>query len=264
MPKYILTRIDKQKQLAHQEKIGSIYISSKFLYMKYNLQYGDVVQIGKKAAAQFPALEVGDKVLFRHTIESEDWRLLYKEPSAAFPNDFFRQDEYRVIDGIANNGREVLGWIKPDGTWVANDRYIYVSTDVKRMNTPLSTSLFIDDNDNSWKDTDVLMKKLEQMQLDQENIKEKLKNIRDPYELENTYKYLERVAMDMERTTKMIHAKKVCVATIELVGPEVSRRLEVKAGTSIVVEDYQLMYPLNILGRNYLLIEEEYVFGVLN
>lgn len=263
LPRFILIKIDKAKQKTLQEKVGNIYISPKYLYMKFNLQYGEVMQIGERAAKVFPDMKVGNTAIFRHTIESDDWRLMHKEFNPKYPGDYSMRDEYRIVDTSSINGREILGYINSYGTWIANDLYIYVNADVKPVETQYFTSLLLS-TDGAWKDDQAIMAKIEEMKLDQQNIKDSIVNIRDPYKLEDTYKYIGRIAQDMERLTKLIHAKKVCKGTVEIVGSQTSRELGIKPGSTIFIDDYALMYSLNIMDKKYMLIENEYVFGVLN
>lgn len=258
---YILVKIDKEKQKAYQEKIGNIFVPAQYLYMKFYLQYGQVMQVGEKAARQFPHIQVGDTLIFRHAVEHDPWRLLYTEYNPKYPRDYTMQDEFRVVTG---DDWGVLGYIKPDGTWMPNEAYLYIQEEVSLVAREHVSTLFTGAYADMWKDTSAIERALEEMKLDMQNIRDTIPGIHDYKKLEETHSYLGKKAQDMERLTKTLHAKKVCKAKVALVGQQTSRELEIKKGTDILIEDYALLYNINVLGNKYFIINKQDVLGVYN
>lgn len=68
---YILIRISREEQKAKKEKIGSLFIAPDELYMQYNMQCGEIVEIGEKAQREFPEAKVGHIAIIHHFVEGE-------------------------------------------------------------------------------------------------------------------------------------------------------------------------------------------------
>jgi hypothetical protein len=68
---YFLVRIIKDVQTERKEKIGRIYLAPNYVWMTRNMQCGEIVSIGERAAAAFPEAEVGHVLLFHHFIEEK-------------------------------------------------------------------------------------------------------------------------------------------------------------------------------------------------
>ncbi|HEU4608699.1 MAG TPA: hypothetical protein VFS31_11365, partial [Chitinophagaceae bacterium] len=93
---YILVRIDKKAQKLKREKTesGLLYVAPNYTFMSHNLQYGEIVQIGAKAAQNYPYAHVGDVALFHHFIEGS-----YEDPGYEYLLDVEGNgDELRLID----------------------------------------------------------------------------------------------------------------------------------------------------------------------
>lgn len=67
MPSYFLIRIARKEE--RKQKIGSIIIPETQTFMMYNIQAGEIVGIGKKAAEYFPEAKVGDTLLCHHFVQ---------------------------------------------------------------------------------------------------------------------------------------------------------------------------------------------------
>ena len=69
MPSYFLIRISREKETQHKQKIGSIIIPETQTFMMYNVQAGEIVSIGKRAAEYFPEAKIGDTLLCHHFVQ---------------------------------------------------------------------------------------------------------------------------------------------------------------------------------------------------
>src|SRR5688572_3754404 len=69
MPSYFLIRISREKEIRQKQKIGSIIIPETQTFMMYNVQAGEIVAIGKKAAEYFPEAKIGDTLLCHHFVQ---------------------------------------------------------------------------------------------------------------------------------------------------------------------------------------------------
>lgn len=108
-PYRIIVKIDVGLQSIKRNTTASgIKISQLFSFMLYNLQYGEVVEIGDEAAKHYPELKKGDTAILHHFIESQPYRLLKTEKGKHVNVAY----EYRVINTFDPRSREIFGKIK--------------------------------------------------------------------------------------------------------------------------------------------------------
>lgn len=108
-PYRIIVKIDIGAQRIKRNTTGSGLIRSPlFQHMLFNMQVGEVMEIGEEAQKNYPELKVGDQAILHHRVESEGYRLIGR--------DFSKHDknlvtyEYRVLDGFMES-RDVFGRI---------------------------------------------------------------------------------------------------------------------------------------------------------
>jgi hypothetical protein len=143
MPPYFLIRIKRADQKAKRESIGAIKLSPKETFMIYNVQYGEILSIGKRAAAYFPEAKVGHTLICHHFVQDTD-------DTEARVNHLVHQDSiynYYVVTAyeIPGKGNETFGvWDghkiipnkeyvflepeKPAVKWGSNDEHINART----------------------------------------------------------------------------------------------------------------------------------------
>lgn len=68
-PNVAIIKLKREDQINHREKIGGMYLSQQHVFLKQNLQHGEVVLIGEYVKKLFTNIEVGDTLLFHHFIE---------------------------------------------------------------------------------------------------------------------------------------------------------------------------------------------------
>lgn len=90
-----------------RESEGGVVRAPSFEYMLYNLQYGEIKQIGSEAQKHYPELNVGDLAIVHHTVESQQRRVLSFETAK---QGIYRY-ENRMIDSFSPNSREIFGKI---------------------------------------------------------------------------------------------------------------------------------------------------------
>ena len=69
---YFFIKINKGIQKDRKEKIGSLYVHPDYVFMKRNMQCGEIVAIGTKAHEYFPEAKVGDVLIMHHMIEAAE------------------------------------------------------------------------------------------------------------------------------------------------------------------------------------------------
>ena len=104
-PFKIIVKINLAEQKQKRETTESgLILSPLYQYMLYNLQYGEVVEVGEKAAEFYPGVSEGDTVILHHFVESEEYRLIKREQGNHAPI-----YEYRVINCLDKGHREIFG-----------------------------------------------------------------------------------------------------------------------------------------------------------
>jgi len=72
LPPYFIVKINIEKQKERKEKIGSLYVHYAHTHMQRNLQEGEIVAIGSKAATQFTEATIGDTLIIHHFVEGSE------------------------------------------------------------------------------------------------------------------------------------------------------------------------------------------------
>lgn len=68
LPPYFIVKLPRKKV----DKVGSIYIPQTAQYMAFNLQCGEIVAIGSRAAKQIPQARVGHTLIIHHFVEANN------------------------------------------------------------------------------------------------------------------------------------------------------------------------------------------------
>lgn len=139
MPPYFLIRISRAAQRAKREKIGIIHISPKETFMVYNVQYGEIMAVGKKAAEYFPEAKIGHTLICHHFVqdtsdhEAKVNHLVHQDETynyyvvTAYEVPGKKNETFGVWDGekiIPNKDYVFLEPEKPAITWKTPDDYI--------------------------------------------------------------------------------------------------------------------------------------------
>ncbi len=143
MPPYFLIRISRETQRAKREKIGIIHISPKETFMVYNVQYGEIMAVGKKAAEYFPEAKIGHTLICHHFVqdtsdhEAKVNHLVHQDETynyyvvTAYEVPGKKNETFGVWDGekiIPNKDYVFLEPEKPAVKWGSNDEHINART----------------------------------------------------------------------------------------------------------------------------------------
>jgi hypothetical protein len=87
-PRYFLIRINREQQAARRSRTKEgLVIHHQTAFMRFNMQHGEILQIGRDAQATLPQARAGDVLIFSHLIEGS---LEAPDPT----------DEYGVYDNV--------------------------------------------------------------------------------------------------------------------------------------------------------------------
>ena len=265
-PCRILVKIDLAAQRA--KRLGSetgLLKAQNFLFMKHNLQYAEVVEIGDEAKNNYPDMKVGDTAIIFHTVEdvTQNYRVIkydigtYNIPSY----------EYRIINAFDTSSREVLGRI------VNREKMII---------HPYGKSVFLE-----W-DFDLLFRIEDSKEIfvDFENNLDKCHDLED---LVNTIKiqkksYVEKAAAKVRGYTKLLpdvdpakekekfhryesqlnEAKRDALKVARYVNNNhLLMCVRVDNGERVVVP-YRELYPIEILGHKFIVAWSDYILASIS
>lgn len=96
---YFLVRIAKKEQKERLQKTGMFYNPVE-VFMKRNMQSGEIVAIGEKAKEVFPEAKEGNILIFHHFVEGDTES---RKDSLVFEDEDFN---YYVISSYMQNGKD--------------------------------------------------------------------------------------------------------------------------------------------------------------
>jgi co-chaperonin GroES (HSP10) len=256
---YIFIRIDKKAQKEKRDRISALILGSpQYAFMTRNLQYGTVLQIGELAQKNYPEAQVGDTILFQHTIEGDMEtgcdRLIDRETDG---NEILYLDGSNKLDNY-----EIYGIVKPDGTLIPAQKYVFLKTVIREIKArPFSSLIFTDEEFEL--DDDRVRVKLEELTEECEKLKETLKSLGHPGDRASLIRDLDSKYAERDRMTKYLNDPRLAEATVFAINSRTSKECAVKE-TDTIVTFQSYLYPLEVMGSRFLLAEKEDVLAVVN
>jgi len=276
-PARMIVKIDMRSQyLKRQVSDEGVALSPLFQFMKRNLQWGKLCEIGEEAQSHYPELAVGDIVILHHIIESQDYRLL-KVKQAKISR--MVTAEYRMINSFDPNSREVFGVIKGTidddgklkyGKIIPFGKNIFLKWKFSLVERPERMSSTVLDYDFSiaeCTDFDELHSTIEKKR--QEGINRyKLKYSAHVMQLEklnpaleetqDTIKYfqssIEQMKGDVARVTSYIQKNHLVQCHIAF-PPTIP---------ATIALPYKELYPIELFGEKYLIANNDYIFFTIS
>lgn len=127
---YFLVKINKQEQQQRIEKTGRFYNPTE-VFMKRNMQSGEIVSIGEKAHEKFQDAKVGHTLIFHHFVEGDKES---RKDALVFEDEFFN---YYVISSYAQNGKAAEAYAVWDGTKIIpHPEYLLLEKEVALADIP--------------------------------------------------------------------------------------------------------------------------------
>lgn len=125
MPPYFLVKINRKKI----DSVGSIIIPDAVKFMAFNLQCGEILSIGKEAAAFFPEAKVGHTLIMHHFCEGMN------EEDAKSDHLIYWDDDYGyyVVTAFEFNGKGAEAYGVWDGEKIIpSPEYIFLKKKIKQ------------------------------------------------------------------------------------------------------------------------------------
>lgn len=236
------------------------------LDMRYNLQHGTIIDIGKMAKEEFPEMELGDLLLFHHTVEYRprtegdlfynDWHLIETLPNG---------DEIRLVRVYT----EVFGVVKPtaDGyTIIPYKEWIFCHPRMHPAEFQIKNGIWQPLN---WKMTmDEMTDKLADLAQHFQSVGEstvmKQKTTEENYRIkEDIQKRMEEINRERMALAKKVNESQLMESRAIFINPVTNKELQqqIEPGDHIVMDQYSL-YPLDLGEISYVLAKVSQIFYV--
>ncbi len=235
-----------------------------FTAMLYNMQVGEVIEIGKKAALNYPELKVGDQAILHHRVESEQYRVLRQEYSKHDAN--VVTYEYRVLDGFEEN-RDVFGRVinRKKGIFQPFGKSLFYEWNFELMEkNAVSDSLFLDFSTNLDKCTDLDDLKSTIAHKKDEGVKKAQAKIKGITELLANTHHEQQKELFQRRESELELAKREAMRVAGHLNTNHLLILKELGGRERVIAPYLTLYPINVLGFKFLIGYEGYVVAKIS
>lgn len=260
MPSYFLIRISREKEIQRKQKIGSIIIPETQTFMMYNVQAGEIVGIGKKAAEYFPEAKIGHILLCHHFVqgsneqEAREDHLIHQDETYNYYVvtcfDFYRKpnETYGVWDGekiIPNKDYIFLETPKEDSPNTPDE---YINSAIKQ--TPGGLLTF-----TNW--TESRETKAEKMQRLKTEIQELSKSGAQKPHIAKGIQVKER---ELEQLSLNINSKSYQQYKIAAFNPDLKNSLpEIEVGGSVYALNIAAQTELDFINKKYLVVKTNYI-----
>lgn len=254
---YILVRIDKQKRDIKREKKGNIYLSPSYLYMAYNLQYGEILGIGSKAQRDFPDAEIGDIAIFHHSVEGDR-----ESPSRDNLIDTDEAgNEIRLVEIDDNPKRmyQMFAIMKPDGYIIPSPYHVFLENKTEKIQKKLQSSLIEIDNDFNLSE-DVLNQKIESLKVQAQSIAESMSHMTNIHDFESARRGLDEINGYRTKLTQLLNKKHFVTGKVLYIAANVSVETQLYPNDTAVIVG-QSLYPIEIMGTEYLIADLDLIYA---
>lgn len=269
-PHRVIVKIDIGAQrIKRNTTYGGLALSPLFVSMKHNLQYGEVFGIGSEAQKHYPEMKIGDTAIFNHGVEEHPHRLLWQEAGNISKVSY----EYRMIECWNPNAREIFGRInKQDkkNRIIPFGKCIFLEWDIELFEQKKIGFLDTDLSLDKCKDIDDLRNTIHHKTDEAAtNFKKKASgysadmdlfsynNPDDHEKIELTGRKIDQLKVDalrMAQFTKKNYLLK-CRVVFSHKFPAVCKE---------IILTYKELYPIDIMGKRYLIGHTDYITAYLN
>lgn len=261
-PYRIIVKIDMaQQRIKRTTNDTGLIRTQLFQFMLFNMQCGLVTEIGEEAQKNYPELKVGDTAILHHRIESDKYRLLRTEDgkhAIAY--------EYRIINAFDTTGREIFGRIssRKDKVFVAFGKNVFLDWEFEVMEKhSKNSSLYLEFENNLDKCTTLDDFNSTLKHKTDEGFSKGMAKIKGTIKVLSTLKLPEQKdkydQLESELNLAKQEATKVA-ASLNKNHLLICKRL---GGNEKVLVTYKELYPINILGRKFLIGYEDYIIATL-
>lgn len=254
------------KKVVLGERKFELFVPPQIIDFQFNLQFGEVVEIGRIAGEQFPEVNLGDMLIFDHKVEHKprtEGDLLYHDFHLIETDE--NGDEYRVV----NFATEVFGVLKlATATIIPYKNFIFCHQHIKKASIQMNASgIWVPD---AWE------KSVEEIQGEIDKLTETIQEIGSSTIMkqrtsDENYKRQEEIKTTIDlinqekrRLTLKMRQKRLVELTVLFIHPKTNEELQsnITAGDTLFAE-FNTLYPLDMYGQYYTLLRKDYIEAVI-
>lgn len=265
-PHYVIVKCSKLEQSKLKEKIGSIIIPPDEHYMAYNLEYGEVYDIGVHALAEFPELRVGNDIIIHHSVQgmdrsdSEKSHLIYEDDEYMY----YATTTFEVVGDGVSKRTEIYATVI-NGEIVPHKDFIFLKVEQDEVKSFSSQDEQIDQRLNKtkgglfvfseWKESAEQMTsrmekiKHENLELSKTTNQNKIKT-----KLAQNDEEMEKISMELNKITFLPF-------TVEY-APEILNRWfgrNIKKGDTMFMQNNACKTIVNYKGNKFIVAQTKYI-----
>lgn len=272
MPPYFYIRINKEQQKDRKEKIGSLYIPPDYVYMKRNMQCGEILAIGSKAREYFPQAKVCDVLIMHHIVENHE---------KSFFIDSDENFNYYMVQGFEVPGERNVTYGVWNGTEIIPNKD-YMFLEVEKIESDLS-DLEVQSNlagEGSWKVNIPMMVSKgglfipKEIKKSREELTEAMKkNMERIKQLSNNkhrmtsdvISEIHKLEAENVSISKQINKKEEIPQKIAFINPDMKElvmemfKVDLNIGDVIYILNIACQTHVEFLGKEYIVAENKYL-----
>lgn len=263
---FFLVKCPISEEKERKDKIGSLYLNHRQIFMTRNLQYGEIVAIGSKAAEYFPEAQIGFTLLFHHYVQGKD---IHESKE----NHLVDQDaayNYYVVAAFPHNGKGYETY----GVWTGTEFIPIKDFIFLEVEPPITNELSPDDYINQaieqsdsglfvfkeWKES------REESTAKMRTIKQEVHNISKGKKSHTVRHEIMRKEEEMAAMSAKINTDTYDPYTIVAINPETNEWFDRLAtpGSTIYTLNKASQTTVEFKGKEYRMVPVKYIGFLLN
>lgn len=251
----IAVRIDKQKQEERRTWIGKLMMDPRYIFMRFNLQYGEIIQKG--SALEMPEIEVGDIALFHHVVEEDSYNLVETKDNG---------DEIRLVRPIPHHlddglSSQLYGVIKPNGKIIPFDTLVFLKNEL----TPLEPTIEAENLMLTGEDGDSaerIAERQDEATRHRKSLETTIGHLPNLSKREEVLTEINKIYLQQDSMAMINNRMTRSLATIAHASPKCMAE-GLNTGDQIMIEK-ELLYGINIMGLSFFILRSRFIDGVLS
>lgn len=254
------------KKVILGERKFEIFVAPQIIDFQFNLQFGEIVEIGKIAGEQFPDAKLGDMLIFHHAVEHKprtDGDTMYHDYHLIETDE--NGDEYRIV----NFTNELFGVLKlEERTIIPYKNFIFCHQNIRKASMQVNSSgIWVPD---AWeKSIEEMQDKIDELtatiqEVSSSSIMKERTNETNYKKKEEIKAKIEAINKEKKEISRMMAQKKLVELTVLFIHPKTCEEIltEISAGDTLIAE-YNTLYPLDMYGQRYTLLRKDYIEAVI-
>lgn len=229
-------------------------IDQRYIYMQRNLQYGEIIAVGKSVSKHSPEIVPGHIALFHHSVEHNNMYLAGTDNNG---------DEYRIVSSIPHvqdpfMTNMLYGVITPAGEIIPFDDYLFCDINVIPLtNSQRKTSAFKIYHEHN----EAQYAKEENIELTQwrKQFETTILSLPDLASKEKLLRELNNIYAQQDTLARMVN--KIRFAKVFALFSSMSAKKMGITNQSLLLIQPDILYPLTIETKSFFLVRHKNIDG---